>query len=313
MTNKESNFVSAVVYLHNEQQRVGAFLARLGEFLSGRFSRYEIICVDDGCTDGTVDRVRGFGAGQAAAVTVIHRSLRQGAELCMNAGLDMAIGDFVYEFDSASLAWPEHLLGEAYDMALGQNRDIVAAAPAGSARLTSRLFYGVFNRCAPAGVHPLRSEAFRLLSRRAINRVHAVSSHLPYRKAAYAFSGLGYGVLEYPGKAADSLQGRRFGQAVDSLVLYTDAGYRVSLSIAVAMLLLTLAELVYTLVVYLGGRPVDGWTTTMLVLTGGFFGLFCILAIVIKYLSLLTELVFKQQKYLVEGVEKLPTCADRAD
>ena len=92
-----------------------------------------------------------------------------------------------------------------------------------------------------------------------------------------------------------------------------DAGYRISLSIAVAMLLLTLAELVYTLVVYLGGRPVDGWTTTMLVLTVGFFGLFCILAIVIKYLSLLTELVFKQQKYLVEGVEKLPTCADRAD
>ena len=217
MTNKESNFVSAVVYLHNEQQRVEAFLARLGEFLSGRFSRYEIICVDDGCTDGTVDLVRGFCAGQAAPVTVIHMSLRQGPELCMNAGLDMAIGDFVYEFDSASLAWPEHLLGEAYDMALGQNRDIVAVAPAGSARLTSRLFYGVFNRCAPAGVHPLRSEAFRLLSRRAINRVHAVSSHLPYRKAAYAFSGLGYGVLEYPGKAADSLQGRRFGQAVEHL------------------------------------------------------------------------------------------------
>lgn len=43
----------------------------------------------------------------------------------------------------------------------------------------------------------------------------------------------------------------------------------------------------------------------MLVLTLGFFGVFLILAIVLKYLSLLVDLVFRHQKYLVESVEKL--------
>ena len=72
------------------------------------------------------------------------------------------------------------------------------------------------------------------------------------------------------------------------------------------MLAGTLVELFYTLTVYLGGgQPIEGWTTTMLVLTLGFFGVFLILAIVLKYLSLLVDLVFRHQKYLVESVEKL--------
>ena len=58
----------------------------------------------------------------------------------------------------------------------------------------------------------------------------------------------------------------RFSLAADSLVLYTNAGYKLSCGIAGLMLLATLLEFVYTLVIYLGGgKPIEGWTTTMLV------------------------------------------------
>ena len=43
----------------------------------------------------------------------------------------------------------------------------------------------------------------------------------------------------------------------------------------------------------------------MFVIPVGFAGLFAVLTIVVKYLSLLLELTFKQQKYLVESIEKL--------
>jgi len=43
----------------------------------------------------------------------------------------------------------------------------------------------------------------------------------------------------------------------------------------------------------------------MFVLTLGLAGLFAVLTIVVKYLSLLLELTFKKQKYLVESIEKL--------
>ena len=43
----------------------------------------------------------------------------------------------------------------------------------------------------------------------------------------------------------------------------------------------------------------------MLFLSFAFFGLFLILTIIIKYLSLLLELNFKKQRYMFENVEKL--------
>ena len=94
-------------------------------------------------------------------------------------------------------------------------------------------------------------------------------------------------------------------QALDSLALYTNAGFKASMTVTLCMLALALAELVYTLVVFITGHPVEGWTTTMFVITVGFSGLFAVLTIVVKYLSLLVDLVFKQQKYLVESIEKL--------
>ena len=152
--------------------------------------------------------------------------------------------------------------------------------------------------------YQLRTDAFRLVNRRAINRVHASSAHLPYRKAAYAASGLKMVDLEFDGKLTDKTLGR-FNLALDSLALYTDAGFKVSIGITLCMMLVAVAELVYTLAVFATGHPVAGWTTTMFVITLGFAGLFAVLTIVVKYLTLLLSLVFKQQKYLVESVEKL--------
>lgn len=43
----------------------------------------------------------------------------------------------------------------------------------------------------------------------------------------------------------------------------------------------------------------------MFVLTLGFAGLFAVLTIIIKYLSLLVDLVFKKQNYLIESIEKI--------
>ena len=134
--------------------------------------------------------------------------------------------------------------------------------------------------------------------------MHAVSEHLPYRKAAYAASGLRVAALTFSGRLAAE-DGERLDLAADSLALYTAAGYKLSLTVTVGMLLLTLAELVYTLAVALTGRPIEGWTTTMFVLTVGFSGVFLVLTLVIKYLSLLVDLVFRRQKYLVESIEKL--------
>ena len=220
----------------------------------------------------------------------------------MNAGLDAAIGDYVYEFDSTAMPYPADLIWEAYRTAL-QGSDIVSVCPRHARSGASGLFYRIFNANSRSPYH-LRTDAFRLVTRRAVNRVHASSAHLPYRKAAYAASGLKMTDLVFDGRMTEKTSGR-FDLAMDSLALYTDAGFKASMGITLGMLALALAELCYTLLVFFTGRPVAGWTTTMFVLTLGFAGLFAVLTIVVKYLSLLVDLIFRQQKYLVESIEKL--------
>lgn len=301
MTNKEKNFVSAVVYLHNDGDRAVEFFRRVTEVLNEHFDQYELVAVDDACTDNTVEALRSWAAGQAKPLTVLHMSLYQGLEPCMNAGLDAAIGDYVYEFDSSAMPYQPELIFQAYETAL-QGNDIVSVCPTHTSG-SSRLFYRVFNANSHSA-YQLRTDAFRLVTRRAINRVHASSENLPYRKAAYAASGLRMADLEFEGRMGDKGTGR-LALAADSLALYTDAGYKVSAGVAIVMMVLALIELAYTLVIFCAGHPIEGWTTMMFVLTLGFAGVFAVLTIVVKYLSLLVDLTFKKQKYLVESIEKI--------
>ena len=301
MNVKEKNFISAVVYLHNDGARAVEFCRAASAELDAHFAQYELVVVDDACTDDTVEQLRAWGREQTAPLTILRMSMYHGLENAMNAGLDAAIGDYVYEFDSTELCYPAELIIKAYQTAV-QGSDIVSVCPR-TGRGGSSLFYKVFNAHSQSA-YRLRTDAFRLVTRRAINRVHASSAHLPYRKAAYAASGLKMTDLEFDGRLTIKSKGR-FNLALDSLALYTNAGFKASMTITLCMLVLALAELVYTLVVFATGHPVAGWTTTMFVITVGFAGLFAVLTIVVKYLSLLLELTFKQQKYLVESIEKL--------
>lgn len=71
------------------------------------------------------------------------------------------------------------------------------------------------------------------------------------------------------------------------------------------MMLMTVFMIIYSVVVYLTSNPVAGWTTTILFLSVTFFGLFGILTIIIKYLQILVDLVFKRKRYSFESIEKL--------
>ncbi len=307
MMEKDKNFISVVVCLNCEKKAVKPFLERVTQQMQERFETYEMIFVNDASKDGSEKVVREFlrEMEKAPPTTMIHMSLHQGLELAMQAGVDMAVGDFVYEFDSVYMPWPQELIGKAYERCL-KGSDIVAVSPKKNRNPFSAVFYRLFNATS-GSKYPLRTDVFRILSRRAINRIRAASDLAPLRKASYAASGLRVEHLSYPGRAGENKEPMRVAGAVDALVVYTNLAFKVSLCIAGMMLALMLVAVVYTVVVYFGGASAlePGWTTTMLVLTGGFSGVFLILAVVLKYLALLVELVFKKQKYLVESVEKI--------
>lgn len=310
MGNKEQNFISAVIYVHNSESLIEPFLKTVIRVLEENFEHSEVICVNDASGDGSLAAIRkASSAASAASVSVVNMSYFHGLEMAMNAGADLAIGDFVLEFDGACPDFEPEEIMRIYRHSL-TGYDIVSASPDRQERFTSALFYRVFNQYAHLS-GKITTERFRILSRRAINRISSLNKTIPYRKAVYANCGLKtdcvkYAVREAGARAEDRREKRyRAGLAVDTMILFTDLGYKFSMAMTMVMMLMSVFMIVYSVAVYVTAHPVAGWTTTVLFLSCAFFGLFGILTIIIKYLGLLVDLVFRKKRYVFEGVEKL--------
>jgi len=307
--NKEKNFVSAVVYMHNSESFIEEFIEKVSKTLEENFLNFELICVDDGSTDNTVSIIKSHSKiSDAGTVAIVKLSNYQGYEAAMNAGVDLAIGDYVFEFDSAFIDYDISLIMQVYLKSL-EGYDIVSATNNKYKKGSSKLFYTLFNNNANLQ-YKIKSESFRIVSRRAINKVYSMSKSVKYRKAFYANCGLKSANIEYTGlqKNADrtNLQrDYRSETAATSLILFTNVAYKASLSISVLMMLATVFMAIYSLVTFITNNAIEGFTTTMLVITGSFFAVFVLFAIVIKYLSLLVQLVFNRQEYKIESIEKI--------
>lgn len=307
--NKEENFISAVVYLHNREQFVESFLQQVSNLLHENFVNYEIICVDDGSRDQTVAKTKQVAQNlERCTISIVKLNQHQGYEAAMNAGVDMAIGDYVLEFDTPVMDYEPSLIMDAYRKS-AEGYDIVAAADTLYQRTSSNFFYRIFNRGAKLQ-YAVRSESFRLVSRRSINTVYSMGRAIKYRKAFYANCGLKACCLEYTGKKEltrykETDRSHRMDTATTSLILFTDIAYKLSLGISLFMMLATIFMGVYAVITFASRQAVEGFTTTMLVMTGSFFAVFLLFAIVIKYLSMIVQLIFNKQDYRIESVEKI--------
>lgn len=310
MDNKEKNFVSAIIYVHNAEKRIASFLNTIINALEKNFDHSEIICVNDSSTDGSLSEIKNISSNvTSTSISVINMSYFHGLEVAMNAGMDLSIGDFVFEFDNTVLDFPEEEIMKVYKHAL-EGYDIVCAVPNKSEKLTSKLFYSVFDKFTDLS-YKMHTESFRILSRRVINRISSMNKTIPYRKAVYASQGLKTDALKYEviatnnGSHDKAERGYRSGLAIDSLILFTEVGFRFSMTMTAFMMLMSVFMVAYSIVIFVTQNPVAGWTTTILFLSFAFFGLFGILTIIIKYLQLLVNLVFKRKHYSFEGIEKL--------
>lgn len=308
--NKEQNFVSAVIYVHNAEDRIERFLDMVVEVMERNFEHSEIICVNDSSEDGSLSIIRKVSkAAEKTSISVVNMSYYHGLELAMDAGMDLAIGDFVFEFDNTVADFNSSVIMEIYRHSL-EGYDIVSASPNRKERLSSRLFYRIFAKFAAVS-YRMNTESFRVLSRRVINRVSSMNKTAPYRKALYSNCGLKTDCIRYEvtgdwSKARDRKEQRyRMDLAADALILFTEVGYRFSMTMTVVMMLMSIFMTVYSLVTYFVIHPVEGWTTTILFLSVAFFGLFGILTIIVKYLQLLVDMVFKRKHYSFESIEKL--------
>ncbi len=198
--------ISVVAPFYNEEPVIDQFFRQVIGVLENIGTEWEIVCVDDGSSDRTLDHLLA-GARANPAVKVLQLSRNFGKEAALTAGLEASGGDVVVLID-ADLQDPPALIGqmldkwrEGFDVVYGvrQSRDKDSLGK----RVTASGFYRIFNRLAPTPL-PANAGDFRLMDRRVVDRVRELPERTRFMKGLFAWVGFESTAVAYdrPGREA---------------------------------------------------------------------------------------------------------------
>ncbi|HYZ16440.1 MAG TPA: glycosyltransferase family 2 protein [Candidatus Acidoferrum sp.] len=165
--------LSVVVPLFNEADNVPELLRRITNVVRGLRvppAAYEIILVDDGSKDTTLDQLLA-AARVDSHLRVISLSRNFGHQIAATAGLDAAQGDAVVLMDGDLQDPPELIeqflekFREGYDVVYATRRR--RAGESAFKLFTARVFYRTIRRLTNVSI-PVDTGDFRLISRRVV-------------------------------------------------------------------------------------------------------------------------------------------------
>lgn len=269
-----SCLLSVVVPVYNEEGVLPLFHRRLSAVLDRVPGRCEVIYVDDGSTDSTAQLLAVLHE-EDVRVGVANLSRNFGKEHALSAGLRLTRGAAVVVID-VDLQDPPELIPEmlatwreGFDMVNMRRRR--RDGETWFKRATAHLFYRVINRLGEVEI-PENVGDFRLLSRRAVDAVNALTERNRFMKGLFAWVGYRQTVIDYdraPRAAGNSKwpYGKLWCLAMEGITAFSAAPLRVATYVG---LFSAFGAFVYALF-FLGrtalfGDPVRGFPTLIVAL-----------------------------------------------
>jgi len=183
--------LSIVTPVYNEGAGVDAFFARLVPVLERIGAPWEIICINDGSRDDTLEHLIA-ARGRYSAVKIIDFSRNFGKEPALSAGLAHAQGNIVIPID-ADLQHPPELIPELIQR-WREGFDVVYAVRATRAyqsrraRFFARAFYWIFDWLSDVPL-PAGAGDFRLMDRRVVDFINRMPERTRFMKGIFAWVG----------------------------------------------------------------------------------------------------------------------------
>lgn len=193
--------ISVVVPCYNESEALPYFYDEMTRVLSTMDVEGEMIFVDDGSNDTTLDILQDL-AKRDARVRFVSFSRNFGKEAAMYAGLKAANGDFVCIMD-ADLQDPPALLPEMLDAILNEGYDSVATKRStreGEPPIRSffaNCFYGIINKMSKVKLVP-GARDYRLMNRKMCDAVLSLAEYDRFTKGFFEWVGFKTKWLSYP-------------------------------------------------------------------------------------------------------------------
>lgn len=278
--------ISLIVPCFNEQEALPVFYEEIKKILKTMECSHEILFVNDGSKDHTLEIIKELAAGDES-VKYLSFSRNFGKEAAMYAGFCNACGDYVAVMD-ADMQDPPSLLPEMVKILETGEYDSVATCRsnrAGEPRIRSffaKRFYEIINCISEADIVE-GARDFRLMKRKMVDAIISMSEYNRFSKGIFGWLGfqtfwLSYDNVERVAGETKWSFWKLFKYAVDGITNFSQA----PLSIASwGGVLMTFLSFIMLLVIVIRrlifGDPVAGWASTIciIIFIGG-FQLFCL-------------------------------------
>ena len=300
--------LSIVLPAYNEEQNIPNTAKVLAEFLDKNRIDYELVFISDGSKDNTYAEIQ-KAAAENPRIKGAQFSRNFGKEAGIFAGLELATGDAVVVMDCDLQHPPEAipLMWEKWK----QGAEVVEGIKSDRGReglaykLSAGLFYKIMSKLIKIDMNA--SSDFKLLDRKVVNVLLELPERNTFFRALTFWAGFRTETVEY------EVQERQFGKskwslwslmkyAITNATSFSTLPLQLVTVMGVVSILGSVILAIQTLVRYLMGNAVEGFTTVILIvlIIGGFIMLS--LGIIGHYIARIYEEVKGRPKYIISQV-----------
>jgi len=304
---------SAIVSVYNEEPVIPMFWDDLSNTLEQlKDYTFEVIFVNDGSSDKSGEIIDNLVSANTNT-RAIHFSRNFGHEAAMLAGLEHAQGDFAICMDS-DLQHPPSCIVQMVGKA-NEGYEVVTMVRNHRAdgglrkRLTSGLFYWIFNKLSHGQIEPNVSDFFMISKRVA----EVVTTEYPERTRFLRglIQSVGFKKASIPFVAPNRAAGqskysltRLFFFSLSAIATFSHIPLRLGLAIGLLFGGFSFVVAIYSVVMKFLGEPFSGYTTIVVLISLGFSLLFIVIGIIGEYIGYIFNEVKGRPTYIIDRINE---------
>lgn len=300
--------LSIVVPCYNEEGNVELFSEEVEKVFKGKKIKYEIIFVNDGSKDNTIEKLYNLVDASNQKIKVVNFSRNFGKESAMYAGLKESKGKFVTIID-ADLQQKPSIILDMLDI-LNNNPDVDSVAAYQEQRKEGKVlaffknsFYKLINSISDVPFVQGASD-FRTFRRSVVNSILEISEYHRFSKGIFSFVGYNTYYMPYVVESRNSGETswsfkKLFNYAIEGIVAFTTSPLRIPVFIGMLLELIFLILLIIFLIL-----GINSFGIIILILLLLFGLLFISIGVIGEYLSKTYIQVKNRPIYIIKNIKE---------
>lgn len=306
---QDKELLSIVIPVFNEELVIEESVNRIRHILETSRIKNEILVINDGSTDKTLEIL--FRLQKVAPLRIIHLSSNCGHMYAIRAGLEASIGEYVLTID-ADLQDPPEAIPDMFKIIsskqkwessdfLDSSYDVVQAYRADRSTDTfwklksAAIYYRLIKKITGIYLTPHAAD-YRIMKRHVVEKLIL----LPEKNLVYRLliPSLGFRVALFPIERNKRFAGKSkythrkmIGLAIDSVIGFTNRPLRFLAFAGIFASFILLLASIFTLLIYLLGKTIPGWSSLVLLILSLNAFLFAGLGLVGEYVGRIYQLV----------------------